>query len=335
GSGDVEIHEVIIEAVKEGNILQTLVFSREVLDLGAKRMLEYQTSGILKLYDFYFQTEKLIGQNTELAASCRLSPNTAIITGRRYLAVQSQIDSFRIRVSAESFGNRFTVESSIDATLYESIIDYHLPVKGNWYVAAAANPHSHHRWATNEEFALDLIQLGENGIFYRNKGSALSDHYCFGKEIFAVAEGKVVRVIDDFDDNEMLLQRDDETDDEFEQRAADYQTEILKNNPYQAAGNYIVIRHGESEYSFYAHLKNRSIRVSEGDDVKAKQLIAQIGNSGNSTGPHLHFQLSEGPDLLYSRALPIKFCNVENLVGRSDRHLQSGDLIITVEEHSD
>ena len=56
-------------------------------------------------------------------------------------------------------------------------------------------------------------------------------------------------------------------------------------------GNYVAINHGNAYYSYYGHLKKNSILVSEGDSVEAGDIIAQVGSSGNSTDPHLHFEL--------------------------------------------
>jgi murein DD-endopeptidase MepM/ murein hydrolase activator NlpD len=60
-------------------------------------------------------------------------------------------------------------------------------------------------------------------------------------------------------------------------------------------GNMVVIRHGEGEYSLFAHFKQNSIRVRIGDKVTSGQTIGLLGNSGNSTEPHLHFQMQNAP----------------------------------------
>ncbi|MGN1081190.1 MAG: M23 family metallopeptidase [Acutalibacteraceae bacterium] len=57
-------------------------------------------------------------------------------------------------------------------------------------------------------------------------------------------------------------------------------------------GNYIVITHSDGIKSLYAHLGER--RVSAGDTVSANDVIALSGNTGNSTGPHLHFEILMG-----------------------------------------
>ncbi len=71
-------------------------------------------------------------------------------------------------------------------------------------------------------------------------------------------------------------------------------------------GNYIVIRHGDGLYSLYAHLKKGSLRVADGDTVKAGDIIAEVGNTGMSTAPHLHFQLMTTSDPLATASIPFK-----------------------------
>ncbi|MCC6815071.1 MAG: peptidoglycan DD-metalloendopeptidase family protein [Saprospiraceae bacterium] len=68
----------------------------------------------------------------------------------------------------------------------------------------------------------------------------------------------------------------------------DMETQI---NISKGLGNYICIKHEGNYYSYYAHLKKNSIRVEPGDTVRQNQIIAQVGSSGNSTDPHLHFEL--------------------------------------------
>lgn len=59
-------------------------------------------------------------------------------------------------------------------------------------------------------------------------------------------------------------------------------------------GNYIIIQHSDGIYTLYGHLAYDSIKVFAGDTVEQGQVIAKIGHSGNSTGPHLHFEVREG-----------------------------------------
>ncbi len=70
------------------------------------------------------------------------------------------------------------------------------------------------------------------------------------------------------------------------------------------------IEHTGGEHSVYVHLKNGSVRVKKGERVRQGHVIGQVGISGDGFQPHLHFQVNDGPDPQYSRALPILFVNV-------------------------
>ncbi|MFC8075973.1 M23 family metallopeptidase [Streptomyces sp. NPDC057307] len=74
--------------------------------------------------------------------------------------------------------------------------------------------------------------------------------------------------------------------------------------PSWIVGNHIVLDLGDGTYAMYAHLKQGSVTVAAGDRVRAGQRIADCGNTGNSTEPHVHFQLMDGPDLDTARGVP-------------------------------
>ncbi|MEU9603926.1 M23 family metallopeptidase [Streptomyces sp. NPDC048057] len=76
-------------------------------------------------------------------------------------------------------------------------------------------------------------------------------------------------------------------------------------------GNRVVLDLGDGTHAAYAHLKRGSLRVRAGDRVTAGQQIAACGNSGNSSEPHLHFQLTDGPDLEIARGLPFRWRGLE------------------------
>lgn len=76
------------------------------------------------------------------------------------------------------------------------------------------------------------------------------------------------------------------------------------------AGNYMIIE-GDNCFAFLAHLKTGSITVKKGDKVAADDLLGEVGHSGNSTAPHLHFHLMDGPDPRFASGLPCRFDNYE------------------------
>ncbi|MEU9381771.1 M23 family metallopeptidase [Streptomyces sp. NPDC048279] len=77
-----------------------------------------------------------------------------------------------------------------------------------------------------------------------------------------------------------------------------------------AYGNAVVIRHGNGQYSQYAHLSRVDVRV--GQVVRTGQHIALSGNTGNSTGPHLHFEIRTTPN--YGSAInPVVFLRAKGV----------------------
>ena len=75
----------------------------------------------------------------------------------------------------------------------------------------------------------------------------------------------------------------------------------------QADGNYVILALGRGRYAFYAHLKPGSLRVERGDRVRAGDVLGLLGNSGSSTGPHLHFHVMNRPSALAADGLPYVF----------------------------
>lgn len=75
-------------------------------------------------------------------------------------------------------------------------------------------------------------------------------------------------------------------------------------------GNHVVLDLGEGTYAVYAHVQRASLEVRAGDKVVAGQVLGRCGNSGNSTQPHVHFQLMDGPDLDTARGVPFRWHGV-------------------------
>lgn len=174
---------------------------------------------------------------------------------------------------------------------YKSEISYRLPFNGIWVaVNGCFRKEYSHSWdIPTQRYAYDFIMLDESNVSHKGDLKDVGSYYCYGKEILSPADGVVIEINNKSEDSQILGKG------KF----------IAKSN--HIAGNYIVIKHSENEFSTLAHLKKDSIKVMVGDTVSKGQIIALCGNSGNSTEPHLHFQLQTGQSFYNSAGLPIHF----------------------------
>lgn len=79
---------------------------------------------------------------------------------------------------------------------------------------------------------------------------------------------------------------------------------------HRVVGNHLVLDLGDGVYALYAHLRRGSLTVRPGERVRVGQELARVGNTGNSTEPHLHFQLMDRPRLDTARGLPFRWAGV-------------------------
>lgn len=163
-----------------------------------------------------------------------------------------------------------------------------LPFRGVWTaINASPGGGNGHFQNANQRFAIDFLMRRGSGRRKRsNKGAGRvnQDYYAFGQPILAPADGKVVQVVDGVPDN------------------TPGQVDV-----YFRLGNMVVIELGRGEYAYLCHLQLGSTAVRVGERVRRGQVIARCGNSGNSTEPHLHFQLADGPQITRAASLPAHF----------------------------
>lgn len=323
-----------IQAVFQGQPLQTLVVPAGDLDRGAKKLSALEAQGVLKMYDAIFQTSRFLGEDIHLADSRTVAPGTAVLVVAKPLLLLGLPEQLVLTARGkDAAGKAIEARTAIKVESHKSPNEYDFPLAGSWYVGAGPSLHSHHRWAIPEEFALDLVALGGTGQTHKGDGSKLDDYFCYGRDVLAVADGVVVDTVTDLTEANDRLKRPDESEADFEQRTLAGQNALLARGYKAVIGNYVVIQHAGGEYSDYAHLRQGSVKVKAGDKVTRGQVIAQVGHTGNTTEPHLHFQITNGPDPLYSRGLPVVFRNtvIEGL-GFENRPLQTGWIATTTQK---
>lgn len=128
----------------------------------------------------------------------------------------------------------------------------------------------------------------------------------FGQPVLAVADGVVVRASD--------RQRDHRSRESWASLAYLFVVEGFFREvagPPFILGNHLVVDHGDGSYSTYAHLRRGSLRVSAGDEVHTGQQLAEVGNSGNTTEPHLHLQVMDDPRVTAAAGVPFRWSDVE------------------------
>ncbi len=178
-------------------------------------------------------------------------------------------------------------EAPSDYLEYQTKVNLRLPFDDLWTVVWGGRSieDNYHAAYSDQRFAYDLLIIN-NGLSHSGDGSNNEDYYCFGKQLFAPGDGVVVASIDTVHDNSPG-----------------------EMNPIQALGNYVIIDHGNDEYSFMVKLKKESIVVEVDDSLKAGQFIGLTGNSGNSSEPHLHYHLQNTAIFIQGEGLPAQFQN--------------------------
>ena len=252
------------------------------------------------------------GGDAAAATSASLAPNQVLLEPDVYFAVDGQPDTLRVVVQGQAADGPKQIEATVPIKSYQSPIDYRLPVRGAWLEASLPLMQSHHRWNAPTEYAVDFFKVNGQGETVHDGTADASHWYAYGEPVMAAADGEVVEVINDrVQDRAFLAPRPGESADQRSERVnREIESRALADFPQNLLGNIIVLRHraGETvEYSSYDHLKTGSARVKVGDHVKQGDVIAEVGDTGDTPVVHLHFEVNAGPDTLYSQSLPFRF----------------------------
>jgi murein DD-endopeptidase MepM/ murein hydrolase activator NlpD len=172
----------------------------------------------------------------------------------------------------------------VPADAYLAVTRFHFPSVGEWTIV-----HGGRRLATNyhhksrgQRFAYDMV-VRQGGRQRRGAGNAAA--FCYGKDVLAPAAGTVVTAVNDVPENR-------------------------PGEEGKGGGNGVVIDHGFGEYTSLWHFIPGSVRVKVGDRVEVGQPLGRVGNSGHSSGPHIHFHASTDPRRGDSFGIPAPFVDL-------------------------
>jgi murein DD-endopeptidase MepM/ murein hydrolase activator NlpD len=327
GSAPIEIVGVDVDLMAGGEIKDTRHIAGTDLKTAAASGPRVQASGMMDLMAFQFCSGALIPNDAKLAGPALNQGEAMLVMGQPF-AYKGARDAVRVRVQFVREGKTVETSASLPINSAMSKTAFQFPMLGQWFAAVGPTPHTAHRWALPEEFAFDIVGLGDGTRSFSGSGTAFSDYHAYGADILAAADGKVVAVKSDIAEDSTTLRQPGETFEAYGERVGAYQMQLVASDINAIAGNYIAIDHGNGEFSMYAHLMPGSITVKAGDVVKAGQVMAQLGSSGNSTEPHLHFQVCDRPEPLACAGIPVNFTNIELPYADYPRPLQSGDIVV-------
>lgn len=167
-----------------------------------------------------------------------------------------------------------------------SMVAFRLPTDSAMNVAWGGGDveHNYHVEYPDQCWAYDLLIL-KNGLSYAGDSTQLESYHCYGVPVVAPASGKVVGVYGE--DPDMPVGS--------------------LGGGKDPHGNHLILEVAQGEYLFLCHLQPNSIQVHLGDTVAEGQQLARIGNSGNTSEPHLHVHLQSTKELSFGEGIPMYF----------------------------
>ncbi len=170
---------------------------------------------------------------------------------------------------------------------YQDSTKLRLPFNGSWIVMQGGRAVYDNNFAASDDnrYTVSFMNV-KDGMAYENTGRKNTDYFCYGQPVLAPAGGVVVQAAGNSGDHPPG-----------------------KGPEIQSRGNYVVIGHGNSEYSLIPYLKAGSLKVRPGQRVKQGEVIGECGNSGSSFAPHVEYSLQNTRGFPLPKTMPAQFVN--------------------------
>lgn len=213
-----------------------------------------------------------------------------------------------------------------------SPVSVDFPLRGEWIAPNTPGTRvpSHGTDILGQKYAYDFVGIDPQSnarrfyqpspLHYLFLGVRLRDCFGWGRSIFSATSGIVIQAEDSWPERDPVhLARDLAF---LFKNAQSVNTKRI-TDIRMLSGNYIIIEASDG-YAVYAHAQTGSIRVLPGERVAPGQHLANVGHSGNSTAPHLHFHLMDHPDPWKAQGIPCCFREYEVFQGSAWRLVQNG-----------
>jgi hypothetical protein len=216
--------------------------------------------------------------------------------------------------------HRMVFSPAADSATNATLEDFQVPVSqdsvptlaspfngGIWLVGGGPANNSDHRRTimaidghiySPERFAIDWVKVGPNGDSSHDDATRNENWWGYGEPILAAADGEITEVVNGIADNTPRVL-----------------PPITLDN---IAGNHVILQIAPNRYVMYAHLQNGSIKVRLHDHVHRGDELALLGNSGQTSGAHLHLQVTDRNSVLQSEGVPFVFSSFTYLGPGSD-----------------
>ena len=203
------------------------------------------------------------------------------------------------------------------------------PLRGEWTVerTPAHRIPSHGTDILGQRYAYDFIRTDDRAGSHVHPagrlrwlliGGRTQECYGWGEPVHVATDGEVVVAVDGVHERERV-----HVVGEAWAALRTVRSYRQSNDRRVLAGNHVMIR-SDDIFSLYAHLAPSSVAVTVGQRVSVGEVIGRVGHTGNSTAPHLHFQLMDSADPLRARGIPCAFAEYSVKLNSGWEHVQNG-----------